>query len=321
MEARDYRNNGLFDEGVLKGMVVSVFVHVAVFLLVLAGSWLMPPHKVDLPLCTVSLLTLQDIGGGGGEGEEGASNKGNGEPKPSGGSEEVPSPPALESTVEPEREAPAKPESEKTEAVHPAETVKETVPLVPIPKKVKKPVEKPKTRPKPKLPQKQQTIANAEPSSSPVAKAESESPGAAAGALSGHGEGAGSGNVDGPGKGHSGEGAGAGSGVGAGGGGGPYNATFGSGDGPRFVRKVLPRYPRFARELGKEGTVLLLVTIDELGHLVDVKVVQGAGSGFDEEALQAVKKSTFSPAKQNGKPVLCKARLPILFQLKEKGNN
>jgi protein TonB len=102
---------------------------------------------------------------------------------------------------------------------------------------------------------------------------------------------------------------------------GPVDSSFGSGDGPRFLSKTLPKYPRLARELGKEGTVLLRLTIDERGRLLRVELVKKAGSGFDEEAVRAVKSSTFSPAKKGGKPVLCRAQLPIRFVLRSNEND
>ncbi|GLI35371.1 energy transducer TonB [Desulforhabdus amnigena] len=102
---------------------------------------------------------------------------------------------------------------------------------------------------------------------------------------------------------------------------GPIQVPFGSGDGPRFVQRVLPKYPRLARELGKEGRVVLQLTIDENGRLAHVEVVSKAGSGFDEEAVRAVKSSTFLPAKRNGKPITSIARLPIRFQLRSSNDD
>jgi periplasmic protein TonB len=102
---------------------------------------------------------------------------------------------------------------------------------------------------------------------------------------------------------------------------GPVDSSFGSGDGPRFLSKALPKYPRLARELGKEGTVLLRLTIDERGCLLDVQVVKQAGTGFDEEAVLAVRSSKFSPAKRGGKPVACRAHLPIRFVLRSSEND
>ncbi len=102
---------------------------------------------------------------------------------------------------------------------------------------------------------------------------------------------------------------------------GPVEASFGAGDGPRFVQKAMPRYPRLARELGKEGTVLLRLTIDERGSLTHVEVLRRAGSGFDEEAVRAARESKFSPARMNGRAVACRAQLPVRFVLRSNEND
>jgi periplasmic protein TonB len=99
-------------------------------------------------------------------------------------------------------------------------------------------------------------------------------------------------------------------------GGGPVDAEFGTGNGPRFAHRIMPQYPRVARQLGKEAVVILRVTIDEAGHPISVEAVKKAGCGFDEEAIRAVKESHFHPAKREGRPVICRAILPVRFQLK-----
>lgn len=126
----------------------------------------------------------------------------------------------------------------------------------------------------------------------------------AGGALSGEGQGTGR------------QGAGKGPGVP---GIGPLDAPFGSGNGPRFRHRAMPRYPSVARRLGKEATVLLRVTIDERGRPVDVEILSKAGSGFEEEAVRAVRASTFVPAKANGYPVKSRALLPVRFVLTNPG--
>ena len=98
---------------------------------------------------------------------------------------------------------------------------------------------------------------------------------------------------------------------------GPVERAFGAADGPSFLHRVVPSYPTFAKRLEKQGTVLLRVTIDECGRPCQVEVLQKAGFGLDEEAVRAVKESTFAPAKRNGKPLTCKALLPIRFVLKQ----
>jgi protein TonB len=97
---------------------------------------------------------------------------------------------------------------------------------------------------------------------------------------------------------------------------GPLDMRFGSVDGPRFLKKALPVYPGVARRVGKEGQVVLQLTIDEHGGLIDIQLVKKAGFGFDEEAMKAVRQSTFCPAQKDGKPILCKVILPVKFVLK-----
>ncbi|MGO9311427.1 MAG: TonB family protein [Syntrophobacteraceae bacterium] len=127
------------------------------------------------------------------------------------------------------------------------------------------------------------------------------------------------GKIDGTGAGtaaYSGNGSPGGAGNGSGGQG-SLERTFGSPDGPSFLHKVVPCYPALARRLEKEGTVLLRITIDELGRPLEIEVLKKAGFGFDEEAVKAIKDSCFVPAKKEGKPLACKVLLPIRFVLKQ----
>jgi len=110
-------------------------------------------------------------------------------------------------------------------------------------------------------------------------------------------------------------GSGSGTGTGSGMGSGSGESAFGSVGGPRFNHRVLPRFPRMARSQGREGTVVLRLSLDHAGRLLHVEVVSGAGHGFDEEAIRAIQKSTFSPAVRNGQPVGCLALLSVQFQL------
>lgn len=91
---------------------------------------------------------------------------------------------------------------------------------------------------------------------------------------------------------------------------------FGTTEGPKFLQRVFPVYPKMAKRLGKEGRVLLRLTIDERGILLNVEVIENGGYGFTEAAVEAVKKSTFLPALRDGKPVASRALLPIRFTLR-----
>ncbi|NOZ68764.1 MAG: energy transducer TonB [Deferribacteres bacterium] len=98
----------------------------------------------------------------------------------------------------------------------------------------------------------------------------------------------------------------------------PHVTAFGSAEGPGFLRRVIPEYPRMARRLGKEGRVLLRLVIDETGRLVHAEVVEKAGFGFDREAMEAVRNSVFLPARKNGIPVKSEVLLPVKFVLKRR---
>ena len=71
-----------------------------------------------------------------------------------------------------------------------------------------------------------------------------------------------------------------------------------------------------AKKLGKQGKVVLRLFINEKGRLLNVEVVEPAGYGFTESAVEAVKMSTFSPARENGVGTASKALLSIRFVLK-----
>ncbi len=131
-------------------------------------------------------------------------------------------------------------------------------------------------------------------SAAAVAPVTGKGGGGAAGGAGGH---AGTGNMNGP------------------GGSGPSEIAFGSPNGPRFLHQEAPAYPALARRLEKQGIVLLRVTIDPSGRPVKVEVLRKAGFGMDEEAVKAVEESTFVPARKGGRPLTCRALLPIKFVL------
>jgi TonB family protein len=97
---------------------------------------------------------------------------------------------------------------------------------------------------------------------------------------------------------------------------GPVGASFGDADGPKFVHRIMPRYPDLARRRGREGLVLLRLVIGPGGELRSAEVVEGGGHGFAEAALAAVRASSFAPAMRGGRAVECAALLPIRFALK-----
>ena len=91
---------------------------------------------------------------------------------------------------------------------------------------------------------------------------------------------------------------------------------FGSPGGPGIVRMVMPEYPREARRLGKDGTVVLKLSLDAAGKVEAVEVLESAGYGMDESASIAARFSRFSPARAGGRPVACQVILPVRFSLR-----
>jgi len=71
---------------------------------------------------------------------------------------------------------------------------------------------------------------------------------------------------------------------------------------PQLLQSVEPVFPEQAKSEGLAGDVTLQVDIGADGKVADVQVLKGAGHGFDEAAVAAVKQFVFSPAEIDGKP-------------------
>lgn len=75
-------------------------------------------------------------------------------------------------------------------------------------------------------------------------------------------------------------------------------------------------YPEMAKANGQEGKVIVQFVVGRDGKISDVEILKKGGWGFDEAALEVVKKMpAWKPAKQNGKPVPLRMTLPIKFTL------
>ena len=68
-----------------------------------------------------------------------------------------------------------------------------------------------------------------------------------------------------------------------------------------------------ALEDGKQAQVLLELTIDAEGRVVDAVVRQGASAALDEIALENARASRFSPARRNGEPVRSRILYEVVF--------
>lgn len=82
---------------------------------------------------------------------------------------------------------------------------------------------------------------------------------------------------------------------------------------PVPVRTVAPDYPRDLRNQGVSGVVMVKVTIDEQGNVTATVVSKSSNPGFDQFAMDAVKKWKFKPGLQDGNPVSMTVTIPIKF--------
>ncbi len=92
---------------------------------------------------------------------------------------------------------------------------------------------------------------------------------------------------------------------------------------PQIVELPKPKYPKQARELGIEGTVMVKALIDTSGQVVKVKVAKAPDPdhGLSEAAVEAVKAGKFMPATNGGKPIACWIALPLEFKLDDENNS
>ena len=75
-------------------------------------------------------------------------------------------------------------------------------------------------------------------------------------------------------------------------------------------------YPELAIENGIQGRVTLQFTIDKDGNVCDIKVLRGADSSLDKEAVRVIGSSPkWSPGRQRGRKVSVKYTFPIVFRL------
>ncbi|HXG93097.1 MAG TPA: TonB family protein [Blastocatellia bacterium] len=84
---------------------------------------------------------------------------------------------------------------------------------------------------------------------------------------------------------------------------------------PKLLNTVRPNYTEQARQKRIEGSVYMKVLIGENGEVEKAQVVRGLPEGLTEQALKAVFKLKFDPAKKEGKPIKFWVPIIIEFQL------
>lgn len=84
--------------------------------------------------------------------------------------------------------------------------------------------------------------------------------------------------------------------------------------GKSFLNKLVDSLT--ARRKKVEGKMVIKVFVDENGNVDATQILKGIGSGYDEAAEKVVRKSKFSPAKQNGKNVKGQVNISMQFHAK-----
>jgi protein TonB len=81
-------------------------------------------------------------------------------------------------------------------------------------------------------------------------------------------------------------------------------------------KRVEPVYPPASRRAGEQGTAMFRVLVDERGRPSEIQTLRSSGHPrLDQAALDAIKKWTFTPAKNGSTPILSWTRVQVKFQL------
>jgi protein TonB len=81
-------------------------------------------------------------------------------------------------------------------------------------------------------------------------------------------------------------------------------------------KRVEPVYPPASRRAGEQGTAMFRVLVDVRGRPSEVQVLKSSGyPKLDQAALDAIRKWTFTPAKNGATPILSWTRVQVKFQL------
>jgi len=89
----------------------------------------------------------------------------------------------------------------------------------------------------------------------------------------------------------------------------------GNGTPPKPISRERPIYPPGMRRSGLQGEVTVGFTVDAQGGVINAAVVRSNNPGFDDAALECVRKWKFQPGTRDGKPVETSMQLPIIFSL------
>lgn len=74
-------------------------------------------------------------------------------------------------------------------------------------------------------------------------------------------------------------------------------------------------YPVSAKDAGIEGKVFVKVIIDEEGNVTETSILKSVNADCDKAAMDAIKKTKFTPGIKDNKPVKAEVVIPVMFKL------
>lgn len=74
-------------------------------------------------------------------------------------------------------------------------------------------------------------------------------------------------------------------------------------------------YPASAKDSGIEGKVFVRTIIDEAGNVTETSILKSVSEDCDKAAMDAIKKTKFTPGIKDNKPVKAEVTIPIMFKL------
>jgi periplasmic protein TonB len=87
---------------------------------------------------------------------------------------------------------------------------------------------------------------------------------------------------------------------------------------PKAIGLIEPVYPDDAKRRNIEGTLKLMLKIDDLGRVLSAEVVEATPPGvFDAAALAAFRDARFNPAMKDGRQVRYQAYIRVDFRLED----
>ncbi len=89
-------------------------------------------------------------------------------------------------------------------------------------------------------------------------------------------------------------------------------------DGPKLVKNVVPASNDYAQKGEVAGVASYKVILDPQGKILAVAVYRPIGFGLDENAVEAIEKSTFAPAVKDGKAVASVIDVAVNFRIYSK---